>query len=84
MQLSFLVSVSITTFPFPQETIDVDLDRPEHGGFGLLIARDKNLPPPALFVNDVTPDGIAAKTGLMDKGESVFMYWALGVLRIYH
>lgn len=56
-------------FAFSQETIDVDLHRPEHGGFGLLIARDKNLPPPALFVNEVTPGGIAAKTGLMEKGE---------------
>lgn len=67
MRVSFL----ITTFPFPQETIDVDLDRPDHGGFGLLIARDKNLPPPALFVREVTPGGIAAKTGLIDKGERV-------------
>lgn len=56
-------------FAFSQETIDVDLHRPEHGGFGLLIARDKNLPPPALFVNEVTPGGIAAKTGLMEKGK---------------
>lgn len=67
------VSFLKTTFHFSQETIDVDLDRPEHGGFGLLIARDKTLPPPALFVNEVTPGGIAAKTGLMDKGES-FVY----------
>ena len=63
-------TVALTTmFAFSQETIDVDLHRPEHGGFGLLIARDKNLPPPALFVNEVTPGGIAAKTGLMEKGE---------------
>jgi len=71
MQPPSRVSFVITMFPFPQETIDVDLDRPEHGGFGLLIARDKNLPSPALFVNEVTPGGIAAKTGLMDKGERV-------------
>lgn len=26
------------------------------------------MPPPALFVREVTPGGIAAKTGLVDKG----------------
>lgn len=52
----------------PQKTVDVFLERPGNGGFGLLIARDKTLPPPALFIREVTPGGIAAKTGLVDKG----------------
>lgn len=65
-------------FPFQQETVDVDLDRPENGGFGLLIARDKTLPPPALFVRDVTPGGIAAKTGLVDKGKNTVRSGVLG------
>ena len=56
-------------FPFqPQKTVDVFLERPGNGGFGLLIARDKTLPPPALFIREVTPGGIATKTGLVDKG----------------
>lgn len=59
---------------FRQETIDVDLDRPENGGFGLLIARDKTLPPPALFVREVTPGGVAARTGLLDKGNDTVRY----------
>lgn len=58
----------LTLFSFPQSTVDVELDRPKHGGMGLMIARDKALPPPALFVTGVTPGGIAAKTGLIDKG----------------
>ncbi|XP_022800460.1 neuroblast differentiation-associated protein AHNAK-like [Stylophora pistillata] len=57
--------------PKNMETIDVDLDRPESGGFGLLIARDKTLPPPALFVREVTPGGVAARTGLVDKGDKI-------------
>lgn len=54
---------------FSQETADAFLQRPGHGGFGLLIARDKTLPPPALFIREVTPGGIAAQTGLVDKGQ---------------
>ncbi|KAJ7360126.1 Protein lin-7 C [Desmophyllum pertusum] len=57
--------------PKNMETVDVDFDRPKNGGFGLLIARDKTLPPPALFVREVTPGGIAAKTGLIDKGDKI-------------
>lgn len=59
----------MSDFPLqPQKTVDVFLERPGNGGFGLLIARDKTLPPPALFIREVTPGGIAAKTGLVDKG----------------
>ena len=58
-------------FPFflSKKSEDVFLERPGRGGFGLLIARDKTLPPPALFVREVTPGGIAAKTGRIDKGQ---------------
>ncbi|XP_068731290.1 neuroblast differentiation-associated protein AHNAK-like [Montipora capricornis] len=53
------------------ETREVFLERPGRGGFGLLIARDKTLPPPALFIREVTPGGIAAKTGFVDKGDKI-------------
>ncbi|XP_044185208.1 neuroblast differentiation-associated protein AHNAK-like [Acropora millepora] len=50
---------------------EVFLERPGNGGFGLLIARDKTLPPPALFIREVTPGGIAANTGLVNKGDKI-------------
>lgn len=52
-----------------QDIKEVFLERPGNGGFGLLIARDKTLPPPALFIREVTPGGIAANTGLVNKGQ---------------